>query len=267
MEHAVRWEVVEHTFAEAKRWLAVDQPEGAWMSHHGRSNYCGGGLTVSFAPRGVLGGGHDQANTMVVVFELAVQNYGEHDQFDPAPFDQATLDGLEHVAVSTFGPAIDSWNGGVGSTTWSLLFPCAQTGASVAVANYHRGCPRHGGPFCTGQADWHDGCTFANDHHALLTPPGFVAAVEGRAPVPQEPRSRSAEVVADVLDRIRPLLVGLGFHDQLVQPSSAGTIDGEVGERVFTAGNVERLGIQLPAESFAELVRLAVIGHEVDGDQ
>ena len=197
-----------------------------------------------------------------------MQNYAEPDQFEPAPFDQPTKDRLEQVAVATFGPMLDQWNGKVGEHhTWSMLFPCAQSGASRAVANYHAGCPVHGGPFCTGRHDWYDGCTFASDHHDMLAPPAFVAVVESRDVAGTPSHARAAETVAELLERVRPLLLGLGFHDQLVQPSSAGTIDGEVGARVFIAGDVERLGVQLPAESFAELVRLAVIGHEVDGDR
>lgn len=268
-EHEIDWAALEANLAEAKEWMTRPQPEDAAADHHGHLTYVGGGVCLQVAPNGSLAPTKGKPRQhAVVIFQQRVQNYGEHDQWEPDPFDQETLDRLERAVVDRYGRLVDRWNGAVGGKTVSFMVATDTSGVVDALHRYHEGCPEHNTVFCNGwqNGEYNKGCTYMSDALRREVPPNWVLVSEDREPVPQPPPpSRNAEVVAEMLDKVRPLLVEMGFHQATINASAAGELMGEVGAREFFYEHDERLGIQLPAEAFGELVRLAIIGHEFDG--
>lgn len=279
-DHPIQWDVVESTVAEAKRWTETPQPEGAALpSHFGPGNYCGGGWYIGFSPskgRGARGSEavrntihHDKKDmskveghaTLTVIVEI-IEQY-EHDGLDedgryinyrcvwePYLIRQEDFDRFRSILMENFGEIHSEWNG-VGCQSASFIVTCGD-GVMDAAANYN--------------------AHFMPDYDPSgverYVAPNFVWAIETHAEVGgMSLPSSNAEVVAQTLEAVRPLLVEMGFHDALIQPSSAGEIEGEAPNREFSPDLKLRLGIQLPAESFAELVRLATIGYQFDGDE
>lgn len=279
-DHPIQWDVIERTVAEAKRWSETPQPKGAALpSHFGPGNYCGGGWYINFSPSKARGRAGSEAvrnairnakedmsaveghPTMTIVVRLSEQylNDGVDDAghlinsrcvWEPYLIRQEDLDRFREIVVKHFGEIHTEWNG-VGCSSGSFIVTCGD-GVMEAAANYNA-------PFMP---------DFDPSGVELYVLPGFVRAVETHAEAGgMSLPSSNAEIVAQTLEAVRPLLVEMGFHAALTQPSSAGEIDGESPHREFTPDLDLRLGIQLPAESFAELVRLAAIGYEFDGDE
>ena len=291
-EHPVDWPNVEATLDAGKRWMNRPQKDGVIMQHHGIGNYVGGGMHITFAPhppRGEVGrrAKVDKAVTIIIIDLSDIYTPYEWDEDGKyagghelvakvGGFDQETKDRLRSMIDARF-KVVDEWNGSIGTQTWSI---CVLGGghAAKAVANYFNHCPKPGHSVFCGQREtwsWKEGyepteaerekaeCTWWKDGRGKLVEPQWVASVD-RLPAPEPDLASEDERLAELLDAVRPLLVKMDFHAQLVSASSAGEIEGESPKRIFVPGDHRLRGIQLPAESFAELVRLAVIGYELE---
>lgn len=267
-DHPVDWTKLEINLDRAKKFMARRQPDGAMCSHLGPHGvYLGGGLSFSISPSedGEVGWrtGNKGAVT-VLVWQLRDQYKDNNSEmlFETGPFDQPTMDRIMAEVNKRF-TVLHQWNGkndkGTFFDTWSVLVK-GGGGAAKPVMEYSKHCPIHYPEQST--CVFNGKCTWRKDAFAKFVQPSWVAAID-TFDTPSQTVSED-ERLAELLDLVRPLLVKMDFHAQLVSASSAGEIEGSSPTRVFVPGNHQRRGIQLPAESFAELVRLAIIGYEMD---
>lgn len=265
------WEHLDAQVAAGAAWLlTAEQPPGALLQHHGLGAEAGGGLRVTFAPNGRLGGrsaDRDIGRDAVIIVELhcpidtSALSWGEaskvHDEFRPPPFTQDEIDSIEVVLTRHGLPVHDRWNG-AGLDTGSFAVAAGRVHPDVnrLVATYHQGCPVHNSPLC----GWDDGCDWYARGHELVVPPQFIEVSMPQPAMPSEAKSDDGlERVLAAIARHVEAMGELGFHPATIRPGALG--DAEDGQFVERSG----YGVALPPEVYDELVRRARLLDELGG--
>jgi hypothetical protein len=261
------WTHVDEIVAEGVRWMRDDvQPAEAVMSHMGRGAHAGGGLMISFSPRGHLGPNRGKEPGAVVVFEIRYPvdtfdlTYEEALQYRPAPFTDDEIAACRDALTDAGLPIIDAWNG-AGVLSGSVLVPATAVASSLnrTVANYHKGCPVHDTVFC-----YSKGCTWYDDGLAgtPLVEPQFI---EVGLDVPAAPSpsitNRNLDAVLAAIEKGAPVAEALGIHAALIVPGRRGRV--EEDEYVDEEG----LAVALPAEVYERLIRLAGLADALGVEQ
>lgn len=276
------WVAVEENLRRWYEWAQREQPDDAIITHlgspavrwvEGQTEHCGGNLSLHAMPGGWNGspvGEGAQGGYGVLVMELSIND----DQYragmssdDIPPFTEAECDALAAAAEAAGWEVIDRWNGAP-FRTFSLGVRGIGPTLQRAAQRYREGCPVHGSVFCGGwqsNGDDEKACRYFPDGYQALVPVDLVVVEREGPPTVGLPADddTNLEAVREALARLAPRLADLGVPLQVMAAGRRGRIDGTPGDLEFV--DAQGHGVLFPAEVAEELVRLALVGIEIDG--